>query len=529
MQEKLDPQLEQLKIKQKDILNAELLVEEIFWSLIKKGNAAQVKVQVVKNFFGSVQVQMTAEGMPYSPLVEIADWEEDKDDEDYFSLMILKANLQRLNWFHKNNFNVVTINVRSKGNSQALLTIAGIVGGLIVGVVMREFLSPETISFINETIIKPPEEMFLNALSLLIAPVVFFSILNGIIGMGTSAGVGKISLKLMGFSPSTMLAALIISSIMTGIFFSGDVPLINTLPTAEEAAADGFQFSLIKFIVDIIPGDFVSPILNGKVLQIIFVSILFGISLNALGNKVALFKELVGNLNDIFTKMISLVILFVPLIALFAMITLALELNAATVMIISKLLIGQLVAALMMFGFFLIFIWHVGKISVKPFTKKILALMPMTFATSSSNAVMPSMMNLCTDKFGISSKISSFAIPLGTSGLSLTGPVIYVVTSGIMFVRMYNIELDLQTAALIAFLSMTISLGAPAVPATLVICVVTIVGYFGVPKEIATLMFCLDALSDRIASCVSVVNNMAVTTALARSENLLDEKIYFME
>ena len=113
MQANLEPQLEQLKIKQKDILNAELLVEEIFWRMVNLGKVTQVKVQVVKKFFGKVQVQMTAEGSPYSPLVEVADWEEDKDDEDYFSMMILKAHRQRLNYSHKNNLNVVTINVRS--------------------------------------------------------------------------------------------------------------------------------------------------------------------------------------------------------------------------------------------------------------------------------------------------------------------------------------------------------------------------------------------------------------------------------
>ena len=113
MQANLEPQLEQLKIKQKDILNAELLVEEIFWSLIKKGKVAQVKIRVVKKFFGKVQIKMTATGTSYNPLVEVADWDEDQNDKDYFSMMILKAHRQRLNYSHKNNLNVVTINVRS--------------------------------------------------------------------------------------------------------------------------------------------------------------------------------------------------------------------------------------------------------------------------------------------------------------------------------------------------------------------------------------------------------------------------------
>ena len=94
---------------------------------------------------------------------------------------------------------------------------------------------------------------------------------------------------------------------------------------------------------------------------------------------------------------------------------------------------------------------------------------------------------------------------------------------------MYDNELDPQTLALIAMLSFLLAFGLPSVPAAGVIATVTIAGYFGVPKEIAALMFCLDALSDRITTCVNVVSNMAVTTTLARSENLLEEKIYLTE
>ena len=327
MTDQLETQLEQLKIEKKDILSAQLLLEEIFWRMVNKDKDVQVKVQVLKKFFGKVQIQMTSENSPYNPLVEVADWNEDTDDDDYFTVMILKANRQKLNWLYKQNCNIVTINVRSKSNAQAIITIACIVGGLICG-------------------------------------------------------------------------------------------------------------------------------------------------------------------------------------------------------IISKLLVGQLIAALVMVTFFMIFICRVGKILFKLFAAKVSTLLPPTFATSSSSVVMPAMMQLCTDKLGIAPKISSFAIPIGTS-LPQAGCMIYFITLCFMFLRMYGVELDLQTVVLVSFLSLALSFGAPAVPAAYVICVVTIVGYFGVPEEVAALMFCLDALSDRIATCVNLVSNTALTTVLARTENLLDEKIYF--
>ena len=329
----------------------------------------------------------------------------------------------------------------------------------------------------------------------------------------------------MGCSTTLAIISLVLSCVMAWIFFSGGVPQINTLP-ATENSAEVLEFSLVQFIVDIIPGNFVSPVLNGKVLQIIFIAILFGMSLNALGEKASLIKELVGNLNNVFTKMISMVIFFVPSIAFFAMITLTLEIDAEILTVISNLFIGQLIATLLMLAFYRIFVWRIGKISVKTFVKKLLTLLPLSLATASSTVLMPYMMKLCTEKLGVSPKISSFAIPIGITA-NLPGTMIYFITACVMFLRMYGIELDLQNLALVAFLSIVLCLGKPTVPASVVICVVTIVSYFGVPNEIAGLLFCLDPLICRIVIFANVTANVAVATGLARTENLLDEKIYF--
>lgn len=408
-QETLDNQLAQLKIKQKDALRAELLVEEIFWRMTNQGKAAQIKVQVVKKLFGKVQVKLHAEGTAYNPLVEVSDLGE--DDEDYYRMLILKTNRRRLSWIHKQNKNVVTINVSSESNAEAWLTIAGIAGGVVCGVVMKEFLSPEIISLVNDSFIAPIRTMFLNALGMVIAPVIFFSIISGIIGMGTSADTGKIGLKLLAFMGGTTMISLLVSLIVSWFLFSGGVSAIGISPSASTDVAT-YEFSFVQFITDIIPTNIVSPFAEGKFLQIIFIALLIGICLNTLGDKVRLFKEMVSNLNDLFIKMISMIISFVPPIAFFAMISLVLESNVETVLLISKLIVGQLVICCVMFGVYLLLIRYVGKISPLPYLKRVFAVCPIAFATSSSNAAMPAMMDLCTNKLGIAPKFASFLIPL---------------------------------------------------------------------------------------------------------------------
>lgn len=524
MHEKLAPQLEQLKINHKDILNAELLIEEIFWRMVNFGKVAQVKVQVVKRFFGGVQIQMTAEGSPYNPLVEVSDW--DEDDEEYYRTLILKANRQKLSWFYKNNRNVITISVRSEKNLQLKLTLAGMVGGVICGFFMKEFVSPESIALISENFITPLSTMFMNALSLVIAPVIFFSVACGIIGMNAGASVGRVGSKLVGRYLFTSLIASLVGLIIAELFFSGEVPQIGTIPTA--SAVESYNFSLIQFIVDIIPSNLVNPIANGNLMQVIFIAVLCGIALNALGDKPKVLREFLNDCNELFMKLVTMIIFFVPLIAFFAMMKLASDTDFDTVLIMGKLIAAELIGGGALLIVYAIMILLVGKISPLPFLKKIPSLMPIPLATSSSAVTMPFTMNFCTKKLGISEKISSFSIPIGTT-VNMNGGCVYLPIVAIMFLKMYGVEVDHNALIIIFTMTLSLSIGAPAVPNASVICILTITSIFGVPNDIAGLLFCIATICDRICTCFNVTGDVAATVTLARTENLTDDKIYFRD
>lgn len=224
----LGSQLSRLKVEQKDILRTQLLLEEIFLRMVNKSHAAQVNVQVTKNLFGKVRVRVSSEGVSYNPLVEVSDWQDNDEDENYFSMMILNAHRDSLNWRRKQNLNVVTINVPGKSGVEKFLIAACVVGGIVCGVLMKEVLSPETILLVKKDLIVPTQTMFLNALNLLIAPVIFFSIVSGLTGISTSTGMNKIGLKWMYRSLCLMTVAVVLAYCVAWIFFGGDVPQIHT-------------------------------------------------------------------------------------------------------------------------------------------------------------------------------------------------------------------------------------------------------------------------------------------------------------
>ena len=521
-QSEIERQLLRLKVEHKDILRAQLLVEEIFLRMVNNADVAQVKIQVIKNFFGNVQVKISATGTPYNPLVEVFDI--DEDDDEYDRTLILKANRQKMSWLHEKNRNVVTINVQSETNLQMKLTLGGMFGGLICGVFMKEIFSPETIKLFNDSLIMPLNTMFLNALGLVIAPVIFFSVLCGVNGMGAGAGIGRVGSKLIGLYASTSVLALFVGLFIAESFFSGDVPQVGTIAAAQNSEA--YEFSMTKFIVDIIPSNMVSPIADRNLLQVIFIAVFFGLALNALGNKVKLLQDLTNVCNEFFTKLVGMIVFFVPMIAFFAMMQLANDTDFAMVLTMGKLVVGLLICSAAMLLVYAILIRFVGKISPMPFLKKIPSLWAIPFATSSSAVTMPFTMNFCTKKLGVSEKISSFSIPIGTT-VNMNGGCYYLPIAVIMFLKMYGVEVDHNAIIIILTMTLSLSVAGPAVPNASVIGILTITSTFGVPNDIAGLLFCIATVCDRIVTCFNVTGDVASAVVLSRLENSTDEKIYF--
>ena len=522
MQDELARQLNQIKVKRKDILSAQLLVEEIFWRMVNTGHATQFKLRVAKNLLGKIQVHMSAEGAPYNPLLDVFDF--DEDDEEYYRALILKANRQKMSWSHDKNQNVITINVQSETNLQLKLTLGGMVGGLLCGFFMKEFLSPETVKLISDGLIAPLNTMFLNALGLVIAPVIFFSVLCGVNGMGAGAGVGRVGSKLIGLYALTSVIAAIIGLFDAQIFFGGDVPQVGTISAAQNS--DAYEFSMTKFIVDIIPPNMVSPVADRNLLQVIFVAVFFGLALNALGNKVKLLQDFANACNELFMKLVGMIVFFVPLIAFFAMMELASDTDFAMIFMMGKLVVALIVVCVAMLVVYAILIRLVGKISPWPFLKKIPSLWPIPFATSSSAVTMPFTMNFCTKKLGVAEKISSFSIPIGTT-VNMNGGCFYMPIVVIMFLKMYGVEIDLNAIMIILTMTLSLSVAGPAVPNASVIGILTVTSTFGVPNDIAGLLFCIATVCDRIVTCFNVTGDVASAVVLSRLENSTDEKIYF--
>ena len=517
--------LSKTKATNKEVLRADLLLEETFMRMseMSKGgkNNQEVKVSIHKHF-GDISLRLEGEGEEYNPLIEITDFND--KDEDYYRTLILKANRSKMSYARKNGKNVVTIQIHDSSNKQIYYTLTGMALGIICGAVMKEVLSPDLINMFDSSIVKSFRTMFLNALNMMIAPVIFFSVISGITSITNAADVGRIGGKLIGIYAFTTIIASTIALFVGYIMFLGDVPQVGTIDTS--AIGNSTQsFSLLNMFVDLIPKNLIDPIVNGEMLQIIFVAVLFGICINKLGDKVKILNEIIEAMNNFCLRMIMMIVSVIPLIAFLAMASLMFHVGMDSVLMLGELIVAQSIGSVTMIGVYAFLLFFIGRITPLPFLKKIPSFMPIPLSTSSSNATMPFTMKFCSEKMGISPKLSSFSIPVGAT-VNMDGGCFYLAIASIMLAKMYGVEMSFDVLFTIFVTVVALSIGAPGVPGGAFVCLASIVVALGLPVDATAIILGIDPICSMLRTVLNTVGDIAASTMLAKTENLLNEKIY---
>jgi len=494
------------------------LLEHIYSLQLSVRPEVSDKVKLRKRF-GDVSLRIETRGEEYNPLHILGEWNE--EDEDYYRTVFLKSKKEQLSYAHKNGMNIVSVRVHEAGNKQIRYTLFAMVMGILAGAVLKGMISPETIEMLNKTVINSIRTMFLNSLNMMIAPVVFFSIISGLTSISNASDIGRIGGKLVGTYMCTTVIATILS-IAIGLFmFHGGVPQMGTI----SGSGEGVSISLLDMIVKVVPENLVQPIVNRDMLQIIFVSVLFGITINMLGEKAQLLKDFTETANTFCLRVITLLAQFIPLIAFLSMMALMFTVGADSLLLLGKVLIGQFIGSLAMISVYSVVMILMGKISPVPFLKKIGSFVPVAVSMGSSSAAMPFTMNFCTEKMGVSPRLSSFSIPLGAT-VNMDGGCFYFSIQAILLAKMYGVEM---TPAFIWALFVTVvalSVGAPGVPGGSFVCLTSIIVSFGVPVEAAAIVLGIDPLTSMFRTTINTIGDIAVTTALSKNEGMMDEAVY---
>lgn len=513
----IEKYLQRLKLKEHEIMSGLLLLEEVFMRLRNGDENFYCNVETRK-LFGNVRLLVSAEGEPFNPLEALDSWNE--HEEDYYRTLILASRKRQLAYTRRRSENVVTINLGTEEN-QFRQTLSAMILGIIAGAVLKEFAPDYVVSFVDKNIITSIRTMFLNALNMMVAPVVFFSIIAGITSMADASDISRIGGKLiLIYMFTTVIAAVFGMSLSSAVFSSG-IPVIGQ--PAETGSA--VNISVVDMIVGIIPKDLITPIMKRDMLQIIFAAVLFGTTINVMREKALPLLKSTDIINTLNLRVITAIAKFIPLVGFVSMTSLMLKLGTESLYLLGKVVFVQITGGIIMIGVYTLLVMFFGRLSPLPFLRKLSRFMLTPASMGSSTATMPFTMKFCSEKIGVSPGLASFSIPLGAT-INMDGSCIYFPIFTVMAAKMYGVNTDMDFFISLFIAIIAFSIGAPGVPGGAFICLTTIIQSLGMPAEAAAFALGVESLVSLFRMTINVIGDIAVTTAIASRENLIDAKIY---
>ena len=365
-------------------------------------------------------------------------------------------------------------------------------------------------------------KMFVNALQMIVVPLVFFSLICGVCGIGNLKTLGRVGTK--SFALYMMSTAIAIAVAITLAASVGIGEGMNLSSTANFTGKD--TPPLTQVLIDIIPANPIKAMANGDMLPLILFSILIGISILMVGRKASRFIEGAEIANEVMMKMVTLVMAVAPY-AVFALIAksmaeLGLDLLSQLAGYVS-VLIGSFL--LHLFITLMLVLKVFSGLSPTIFLKKIRNAQLFAFSTASSNATIPVTLRTVTERMGVNNSVASFTVPFGAT-INMDGTAIMQGVATVFIANVYGLELGMSGYITVILMSVLASLGTAGVPGVGLIMLSMVFTQVGLPIEGIGLILGVDRIMDMIRTAVNISGDAVVTSIVAKSEGNLDLAVY---
>ncbi|SFD92631.1 aerobic C4-dicarboxylate transport protein [Bacillus sp. OV194] len=374
---------------------------------------------------------------------------------------------------------------------------------------------------------KPLGDMFINGVKMVIAPIIFLTIVLGISKMGDMKKVGKVGGKAFIYFEVVTTFALIIGLIVVNVIKPGAGLDFDKLQKGDvsqftSGGAEG-GINWVDFVTHIVPQNMVDAFAKGDILQVLFFSILFGVGLTALGEKGKPVIDFFDKLLQIFFNVVGYIMKAAPLGAFGAMAFTIGNFGLSSLLPLGKLMISVYMTMILFVVIVLNIICKMYGFSLWKYLKYIKDEILIVLGTSSSESVLPRMMNKM-ERFGCSKSVVGLVIPTGYS-FNLDGTSIYLSMAVVFLAQVFNIDLSLtQQITIIAILMLT-SKGAAAVTGGgFIVLASTLSAMQVIPVEGLALLLGVDRFMSEARAIINLIGNGIATIVVSKSENEFDEK-----
>lgn len=520
--------LNKCSCKPAEITRSTLLIEELLVSLIKKAEPKQKISLIVIKWLGTTKIYLHSKGDEFSAS-EFSDDQTDlreaylhPDAEDLIRGMIIKAFHEKLSFSYHNEKNCIRVIVGESSQKNLIYALCALGAAIIASIPMRLFLSPEITSNINEFLFDPIKTMFLNALKMVMGPLIFFSIASSISTFSNLRKLGRIGAKVMSFYIFTTTIAITLGFLLYYTFSPGQFGEFSSLALSETVQApDSVNFK--DTILGIIPSNLIQPFATANTLQIIFLSVLTGIAAGTLNSKSEAVSNFLTQANMLFMKVASIITHFLPFMIFASIVSMVLTMQLETAKTLLSLVATILVADICMMAAYILLVKVFTKTGPIRFMRNVFSTWLNALALASSSAAMPHTMEVCNKKLRISPRLYSFSIPLGAT-INMDGLSLMLSLTTLFFANAFGITITPADLLSLIITIIILSIGTPGIPGAGILCLTILFKQYGIPIEALSIFIGVYSLLDPINSANNVFGDVTGSYVVAKRNGLMQQE-----
>lgn len=519
------------KLKSKDVTKNVLLVEEVIRTLLVHSENADNLHLSIHRILDDVSIEISVPGKEFSfenelqlsTAVDLTDV--GIDTEHTIRSMIIKFFVDDLKYRYNSGMNTVRINVIKSKRAALYKTLIALILAVIVGLLVKNFVPESFYPPINDNVLTPIKSMYMKALEMIVAPVVFFSIVSCISQFSNLSELGKIGGRTMVMYCFTTIIATLLGAAVFHLFLPGEFGSFVFENAANTSGTQVVGASSIKdMIVNIIPNNFLNPFLENNMIQLIFLSVLGGIAVGMIGKYSRILIDFFAACNEWFLKITSLIIKCIPIAVFCSFLSMILQTGMDVIVSVIGIVFTYIVAIVLLIVVYGGLLCVFTGLNPFIFLKKYLPTMAQVFSMGSSNASLPLNFEFCK-KIGVSQKVYSLSLPLGAT-INMDGTCIYLGIFALSLARLSGVAIP--PAALISVLIsiIVLSVGAPGIPGAGMVCLSVLLAQLNVPIEAIALIMGVDPIIGMIRCMVNCLGDVAISVIVAKQEDALDVDTY---
>jgi Na+/H+-dicarboxylate symporter len=403
-------------------------------------------------------------------------------------------------------------------NRLTMYILIGLALGIVVGYIANISLAKPA-EFAN--VLGLVTTVFLRLIKMIIAPLVFSTLVVGIAKMGDTREVGRIGIKALGWFVIASVISLSLGLILVNLFRPGDaLALSNLVPAIGTASGvTTSSLTLAEFVTHLVPASIVDGMAKNEILQIVIFSIFFGTAAAAVGERAKPLVDAIDGIAHIMLKVTGYVMNLAPF-AVFAAVCAIIAKSGLGVLKTYGVFMGEFYIGIVLLWIVLTFI---GFLFLGPRVLRLLAELReptlLAFSTASSEAAFPKTLE-GLERFGVRNRIAAFVLPIGYS-FNLDGSMMYCTFATVFIAQAYGIEMSLGSQITMMLVLMLTSKGMAGVPRASLVVIAATLTQFNIPEAGLLLLLGIDHFLDMARSATNVIGNGIATAVVAKWENEL--------